>query len=135
MPDANSKWPPLSRELGSRPTPDDYLPGRVARDEREVSASPERQENLFPGVNLQTLQDHLLRHPLDEIATLVRGLTYGDMIDLANAIWRIQPTGVSITEENLPALLHRWSKSHTKTTAAAESPPARSSESAPVAPS
>ena len=87
-------------------------------------------------MSLRTLQEHLLRHPLDEIATLVRGLTYGDMIDLADAIWRVQPKGVFVTQENLPALLHRWSKSHTSAdSTAAESLPARSSESVPVAPS
>jgi hypothetical protein len=112
MPDANvSKWPPSSRELGRRPRPDDYVPGRVAGEEREAGAH-EGEGDLFPGVNLRTLQDHLSRTPLDEIATIVRGLTYGDMIDLANAIWRIQPEGLSITQDNLPALLHRWSKSH-----------------------
>ena len=53
---------------------------------------------------------------------LVGGLTYGDMIDFADAIWRIQPEGVFITQENLPALLYRWSKSHRSVkTAAAES--------------
>jgi hypothetical protein len=123
MPDADvPKWPPLSRELGRRPKPDDYLPGRAASDEREINPSPDREEDLFPGVNLRTLQEHLLRHPLDEIAMLVGGLTYGDMIDFADAIWRIQPEGVFITQENLPALLYRWSKSHRSVkTAAAES--------------
>jgi hypothetical protein len=123
MPDADvSKWPPLSRELGRRPKPDDYLPGRAASDEREINSSPDREEDLFPGVNLRTLQEHLLRHPLDEIAMLVGGLTYGDMIDFADAIWRVQPEGVFITQENLPALLYRWSKSHRSVkTAAAES--------------
>ena len=61
-------------------------------------------------VNLSKLQEQLLRRPLDEMATLIRGLTYGEMIELSEAIWRTQPEGVPITQENLPALLHRWSK-------------------------
>ena len=63
-------------------------------------------------VNLMKLQEQLLRKPLDEMATLIRGLTYGEMIELSEAIWRTQPEGVPITQESLPALLHRWSKAH-----------------------
>jgi len=62
-------------------------------------------------VNLRKLQEQLSRRPLDEIATLVCGLTYGEMIELSEAIWRAQPEGSAITLENFPALLHRWSKS------------------------
>ena len=62
-------------------------------------------------VNLRKLQEQLSRKPLDEIATLVCGLTYGEMIELSEAICRMQPEGSVITLENFPALLHRWSKS------------------------
>jgi hypothetical protein len=62
-------------------------------------------------VNLRKLQEQLSRKPLDEIAALVGGLTYGEMIELSEAIWRAQPEGSVITLENFPALLHRWSKS------------------------
>jgi hypothetical protein len=62
-------------------------------------------------VNLRKLQEQLSRKPLDEIATLVSVLTYGEMIELSEAIWRAQSERSAITLENFPALLHRWSKS------------------------
>jgi hypothetical protein len=33
------------------------------------------------------------------------------MIELAEGMWKVQPDGSTVTQENLPALLHRWSKS------------------------
>lgn len=62
-------------------------------------------------INLRKLQEQLDRNPLDEIAMLVQALTYGEMIELAEAMWKVQPDGSAVTQENLPALLHRWSKS------------------------
>ncbi len=56
--------------------------------------------------------DQPARHPLDEIATLLQRLTYGAMMQLSDALWKNQPDGVAVTEANLPALLHRWAKSH-----------------------
>ena len=49
--------------------------------------------------------------PLDEIATLIQGLTYGEMIDLSEALWKNRPNGSAVTLENLPKLLYRWSTS------------------------
>ena len=48
------------------------------------------------------------RKPLDEIAALVRALTYGEMIELAEAIWSVKP-GEELTEASLPMTLHLWS--------------------------
>jgi len=62
-------------------------------------------------VNLRKFQEQLDRNCLDEIALLLLALTYGEMIELANAIWKAQPEGSAITQDNLPSLLHRWSKS------------------------
>jgi len=67
--------------------------------------------NTGTNINLRKLQEQLDRNPLDEIAMLVQALTYGEMIELAEAMWKVQPEGSAVTEENLPALLHRWSKS------------------------
>jgi hypothetical protein len=85
----------------------------------ETSVADARAADLTPStmtpstvVNLRKLQETLARKPLDEIATLVHGLTYGEMIEMAEAIWKTQPEGLVITLDNLPALLHRWSKSH-----------------------
>lgn len=73
--------------------------------------------NSGTNINLRKLQEQLDRAPLDEIAMLVRALTYGEMIELAEAMWKVQPEGAVVTQENLPALLHRWSTS--RATAAA----------------
>jgi hypothetical protein len=69
--------------------------------------------NSGTNINLRKLQETLDRQPLDEIAMLVRALTYGEMIELAEGMWKVQPDGSAVTQENLPALLHRWSQSRT----------------------
>jgi hypothetical protein len=51
------------------------------------------------------------RSRIDEIAALMLALTYGEMIALADAIWKAQPEQSTVTAENLPAVLHHWSKS------------------------
>jgi hypothetical protein len=71
----------------------------------------EVEMNTGTNVNLRKLQEQLDRQPLDEIAMLVQALTYGEMIELAEGMWKVQPDGSAVTQENLPALLHRWSKS------------------------
>ena len=47
--------------------------------------------------------------PLDEIATLIQGLTYGEMIHLSEALWNNRRNGSAVTLENLPEMFHRWS--------------------------
>jgi FtsZ-interacting cell division protein YlmF len=62
-------------------------------------------------VNLQRLAEALDRRPIDEIAALVRALTYGDMIELAEEIWRVQPQSLDMSKDALPRILYRWSTS------------------------
>ena len=62
-------------------------------------------------VNLQRLAEALDRRPIDEIAALVRALTYGDMIELAEEIWRVQPQSLDMSKDALPRILYRWSSS------------------------
>jgi hypothetical protein len=110
-------------DMDRRPLTDDYGGGRNgpgtvrqgapdegtnrfdARNHHEVAM------NTGTNVNLRKLQEQLDRQPLDEIAMLVQALTYGEMIELAEGMWKVQPEGAAVTQENLPALLHRWSKS------------------------
>ena len=118
------KRPLTLGETDRRPLTDDYRSGRngagtvrqlasndgarnglVMRDHHEVAM------NTGTNINLRKLQEQLDRQPLDEIAMLVQALTYGEMIELAEAMWKVQPDGSAVTQENLPALLHRWSKS------------------------
>jgi hypothetical protein len=75
------------------------------------SAPDENEDAMVSPINLRKFQEQLNRNRLDEIAGLVLALTYGEMIEMANAIWETQPEGSAITQDNLPALLHRWSKS------------------------
>jgi hypothetical protein len=46
--------------------------------------------------------------PLEQMRTLMRSLTYGEMIELASGLWHANQGGGTITEESLPAILHRW---------------------------
>jgi hypothetical protein len=48
---------------------------------------------------------------LDEIAEALRTLTYGQMLELAESMWKVNSQGSGITESDLPNVLHRWSKS------------------------
>jgi hypothetical protein len=73
----------------------------------------EDEINVGGSVNLQKLEEQLARGRLDEIATLMRALTYGEMIELAEGLWSVNGQGSEISKDNLPGLLHRWSTSRT----------------------
>jgi hypothetical protein len=111
-------------DIDRRPLTDDYSGGRDgagaarrgaadegARNRLDTRNHYEAAMNTGTNVNLRKLQEQLDRQPLDEIAMLVQALTYGEMIELAEGMWKVQPEGAAVTQENLPALLHRWSKS------------------------
>jgi hypothetical protein len=114
---------PQLADMDRPPVADDYRPARngasavrreagsVARSEIDTRNHQGVAMNMGTSVNLRKLQEQLDRKPLDEIAMLVQALTYGEMIELAEAMWKVQPDGSAVTQENLPALLHRWSKS------------------------
>jgi hypothetical protein len=89
-----------------------------ATAERQASqdhpASPEHlasQEPTSPVVDLRKLEADLGRKRLDEIADVVRLLTYGEMMELAETMWNVRPNDTELTEDNLPAVLYRWSTS------------------------
>jgi len=104
----------LPRALERRPTPLD-LPPALGRS--SLGTEPEAPRS--PAIIEVDMQDHRnLRKlpqqspsPLDDIATLVQSLTYGEMIELAEAMWESRSEG-NVTQGNLSALLHRWSTSH-----------------------
>ena len=48
---------------------------------------------------------------LDLIADVLRTLTYGEMLELAESMWRAKPERAGLTDSNLPKVLHRWSTS------------------------
>lgn len=64
------------------------------------------------GVNLRDLEEQIARRPIDEIAGLIRRLTYGEMMELAEKLWKAQIQGSEISKDSLPGLLHRWSTTH-----------------------
>ena len=66
-------------------------------------------------INQRKAVERLPRRALDEMASLVQALTYGEMVELAEVLWKVQPEGSAVTRENLPELLHRWSISHSAT--------------------
>jgi hypothetical protein len=62
-------------------------------------------------VDLRKLEAELGRKRLDEIADVVRALTYGEMIELAESMWNVKPDDSELNERNLPSVLYRWSTS------------------------
>jgi hypothetical protein len=117
----------LPRALGLnwRPVVDEYrqktdrTDAAEPEDPRDIAADPlplpdqedEKEDAMVSPISLRKFQEQLDRNCLDEIALLLLALTYGEMVELADAIWSAQPEGTAITKENLPALLYRWSKS------------------------
>jgi hypothetical protein len=91
----------------------------------EIDTTSHRTAEMRTGgyIDLRKLGERVPRRPLDDIASLVQGLTYGEMMELAEVLWKVQPEGSTVTQENLPELLHRWSKSHSATAHVLEEPP------------
>jgi hypothetical protein len=71
---------------------------------RDKPRTPRRRQSL--------LDNNEPRHSrLDEMAEALRSLTHGQMLELAESIWKVNSQGSGITESDLPNLLYRWSKS------------------------
>jgi hypothetical protein len=115
--------PPKPHGLDWRPVVNDYRAKAGRSDAPEIdgaglvaadppTATNANEDAMAAPINLRKFQEQLDCDRLDEIAALVLALTYGEMIELANEIFKVQPEGSAVTEDNLPALLHRWSKSH-----------------------
>ena len=118
------KRAPMPRELDARPILDDYRPKTVRIhsiteadgesyqiDEFHEQSHSDESPEISSQVNLRKLEHELSRNPLNEIATMVRALTYGEMIELAQSIWKIRQEGEGVDQDSLPMLLHRWSTS------------------------
>jgi hypothetical protein len=121
------KRTPTPRELDTRPIPSDYRPRRVRGfegsngenngydgyygDELGDQNYSEASMEISGRVNLHRPEIELGRSRLNEIAMLVRTLTYGEMMELAHAIWKIRPEGEEVDQYNLPMMLHLWSTS------------------------
>jgi hypothetical protein len=112
------KRAPAPRERDSRPVPNDYRPKQM----RAVGPGGAESDGFYEELDGQAfldgsaimhrLEDELSRNRLNEIAALVRSLTYGEMMELAQAIWKIRPQGAAaIDQSTLPMMLHQWSTS------------------------
>jgi hypothetical protein len=66
--------------------------------------------------NLQTINEQPTQEPLDSIANLILGLSYGQMIELCEAMWKGHPENSPVIQERLPPLLHRWAMSRSSAT-------------------
>jgi hypothetical protein len=53
-----------------------------------------------------THRNELVHSRLDEIAKAIRTLTYGEMLELAEAMWKVTSRGSEITESDLPGRRH-----------------------------
>src|SRR5262249_43031140 len=80
-------------------------------NEADMRGHRDSETNVAVTLRLQKVKPQSSK-PLDEIATLIQGLTYGEMIDLSEALWKNRPNGSAVTLENLPGLLYCWSTSH-----------------------
>lgn len=119
-------WQNDAPERGRTPLPDSYKPKALrlaAADPAAVAAPLARLDDAArpesttlpdaasPVVDLRKLEAELGRRRLDEIADVVRALTYGEMMELAESMWNVRPDDSELTEHNLPAVLYRWSTS------------------------
>ena len=118
------KRAPTPRELDARPIPSDYRPKRVrlldvGSTESEGNYGDELSDQDYSEASMEIARqddlrgpdDELSRNRLNEIATLVRTLTYGEMMELAHAIWKIRPAEGDVDQHSLPMMLHLWSTS------------------------
>ena len=116
----------LKRGLERHPTPPDFsleASRRTVGTEPKAFESPviiendmqtrRRAEMKTEPTRYLRIEQHQTAAPLDDIAALVQNLTYGEMIELSEAMWTNRPNGLAVTLENLPELFHRWSISRT----------------------
>jgi hypothetical protein len=113
-------WQNGAPDRGRTALPESYKPralrlataAPVAQPEPFATAGePGSEEPVPPAVDLRKLEEELGRRRLDEIADVVRTLTYGEMMELASSVWNVRPDGSELTESNLPSVLYRWSTS------------------------
>ena len=84
---------------------DDYAPPW----KRTQNVDPEPVPDYPASPVNHELKGDIARNPIDDLASLMRALTYGEMIELTKAIWKAngdQP----ITLERLPGIWHQWAK-------------------------
>lgn len=105
---------------GTVPDYGERTPWRRKGDTLSIAPDQEAEAAAEPIIGntstfLVKLEKELARDRLNEIATLVRALTYGEMMELAKAFADIvaaQPVEIaSLTDGVMAAVIHRWSGS------------------------
>ncbi len=76
-------------------------------EEPRESRDKELLRQLDMKLQQQEPDNDLSRDPVDNIASDVLGLTYGEMIRVAEGLWKAANTD-KITLETLPKVLHDW---------------------------
>ena len=101
-------WPEIPES-----DPVDYRPPRARQHPIDLDAAREEFNSQSMATLLPAFDDPptLAIDPLDDIGSLVRSLTYGQMIDLAAALWSAKDNR-DMTAETLPAILHAWAAGH-----------------------
>jgi hypothetical protein len=105
---SNVDWQNGATDRSRTSLPDCYKPKALRLAPVDDAPSPEMNS---PIVDLRKLEEELGRRRIDEIADVVRALTYGEMMELAASMWSVRPDGSNLTEHNLPGVLYRWSTS------------------------
>ena len=103
---SNVDWQNGATDRVRTSLPESYKPKALRLAPAEAASPPEVKR---PIVDLRKLEEELGRRRLDEIADVMRALTYGEMMELAASMWNVRPDGGNLTEHNLPSVLYRWS--------------------------
>jgi hypothetical protein len=106
---ATAATPAAASAPGALPAAHASLPPGPLSGAAYGSAEELASQEPAPLVDLRRLEAELGRKRLDEIADVVRTLTYGEMMQLAESMWSVRPGDAELTEHNLPAVLYRWS--------------------------
>ena len=94
----------------------DYRPAHARQRPIDLDEAKQIAAGMYATAEMLTRESEydppvLAIDPLDDIGSLVRSLTYGQMIDLAAALWSAKGDR-EITADTLPAILHSWATGH-----------------------
>lgn len=112
------KRAPSARDRDLRPIPSDYQPRQLSTLDADGIGGDTYYEDLGGGPacleGTHGMDDDSSRNRLNEIASLVRSLTYGEMIELARALWNLRGQD-GLDQHSLPMTLHQWSTASAET--------------------
>jgi len=86
--------------------PEDYRPKHLRLEGSAHAGDGTLLDGV--GIDLDRIEDELKPNRLKEIAALMRALTYGEMMRLAQDLWKCRPDG-AFDEHSVPMMLHLWS--------------------------